>query len=155
MDNETDKIKEHIEFERVKLGRNLNEIEYRVKNATDPKTQFDKNTGLILGAAVAGGFLLSLAFPKRSRFPQSWEAEPQNIGRGRAEAPSKHWQQVSETLDNVVEGIIAVASGEIVSFVAQAIPGFQAQFDAIGRQGGREPFSNMKRSPDSPLSAVK
>ena len=54
MDQETDKIKQHIDTEREQLGRNLDEIEYRVKRATDLKGHFDKNTGWILGAAVAG-----------------------------------------------------------------------------------------------------
>ena len=61
MAEETYKIKQHIDREREQLGRNLDEIEYRVKKATDFKTHFDNHTGWILGAAVAGGFLLSLA----------------------------------------------------------------------------------------------
>src|SRR6185503_11931548 len=66
VDEETNKIKEHIDTERNRLGQNLDEIESRVKNATDLRAQFNKHTGWILGGAVAGGFLLSLAFRKPS-----------------------------------------------------------------------------------------
>jgi hypothetical protein len=66
VDEETSTIKQHIDNEREQLGRNLDEIEYRVKKATDLKTHFDRNTGWILGAAVAGGFLLSRVFRKSS-----------------------------------------------------------------------------------------
>ena len=62
MDEETNRIKRYIDGEREELGRNLDEIEHRVRTATDLKAHFDKNTGLFIGAAVAGGFLLSRAF---------------------------------------------------------------------------------------------
>jgi hypothetical protein len=55
MDEKVDTIKRHIDAEREELGRNLDEIEYRVKSATDLKAHFDKNTGLILGAAAFAG----------------------------------------------------------------------------------------------------
>ena len=71
MDEETNQIKHHIDTERKQLGRNLQEIEDRVKSATDLKAQFDKNTGLFLGAAVAGGFLVSLAFSPSRRLRDS------------------------------------------------------------------------------------
>ena len=67
MVEETDKIKRHIENERESLSHDLDEIEYRFKDATDLKAHFDRNTGWILGAAVAGGFLLSLALGRSSR----------------------------------------------------------------------------------------
>ena len=54
MVQEADKIKQHIENERESLSHNLDEIEYRFKDATDLKAHFERNTGLILGAAVAG-----------------------------------------------------------------------------------------------------
>jgi hypothetical protein len=66
VDQETSRIKRHIDTEREQLGRNLDEIEHRVKSAADLKAHFDKNTGWILGAAVAAGFLLSFAFGKSS-----------------------------------------------------------------------------------------
>ena len=56
MVEQTDQIKQHIDKERENLGRNLDEIEYRFKDATDLKAHFDRNTVWILGAAIAGGF---------------------------------------------------------------------------------------------------
>lgn len=75
MDEETNKIKQHIDSEREELGRNLDEIGYRVRSATDLKAHFNKNTGLILGAAVAGGWLLSMAFRKSSNSNGSQSTE--------------------------------------------------------------------------------
>jgi len=141
MDEKTDTIKRHIDAERVELGRNLDEIESRVKNATDLKAQFKKNPGLILGAAAAGGFLLSLAFRKSSNSDsrqsgESVSAKESNPNKPAQRAPrvSKHLHRFSETLDNIFDGLVGVASAKLQSFVADAVPGFQEQFDVIDRQ---------------------
>ena len=140
MDQETSKIKHHIDSERKQLGRNLDEIEDRFWNATDLKAHFDKNTGWFLGAAVAGGFLLSLAFGKPSlAAPLN---EKSNLRNDRANSPSSHLfaghlQRVSETLDDVFDGLIAVATDKLHSFVADAVPGYREQYDAIARHGSR------------------
>ena len=60
MGEETDQIEQHIAEEREKLGRTFDEIEKRIQDATDLKAHFDRNIGWVLGAAAAGGFLLSL-----------------------------------------------------------------------------------------------
>jgi len=48
----------HIEAQRDQLGRNLNELESRVKRAADWRTQFDHNPMLMMGVALGGGLLL-------------------------------------------------------------------------------------------------
>src|ERR1700684_1462355 len=109
MDEETSKIRKHIDDERQELGRNLDEIGHRVKRATDLKAHFNENTMVILGAAVAGGFLLSLAFRKSSNSDsQSMESAAQPK-RG----TSKHLQRFSDTLDAVFDGLVGVAAGKL------------------------------------------
>jgi len=151
VDEETNKIRQHIDRERDLLGRDFEEIEHRVKNATDLKAHFDKNTGLILGAAVAGGFLLSLAFRKSSSpdSPPGWVASDPKERRASAPSQSRspvpvHLQRVSETLDNIFEGLIGVVSDKLYSFVADAVPGFRTQYEAIERQRGRSSVHQMR-----------
>jgi len=160
VDEETNKIRQHIDSERAQLGRDLDEIEDRVKNATDLKAHFDKNTGLILGAAVAGGFLLSVAFRKSSPAAgtSSWDSAPREHGastatQSRSPVPI-HLQRVSETLDDIFEGLVAVVSDKLYSFVADAVPGFRTQYDAMERQRGRSSVHQMKPNfgTDSDLS---
>jgi hypothetical protein len=136
MVEETDKIKQHIDKEREYLGRNLDEIEYRFKDATDLKAHFDRNTGLILGAAVAGGFLLSLTLGRSSR-STSTNLESDSEQR-RATVPSHstrfvsdHLNRVSETVNDIVAGLVGVFSVKLHSLVADAIPGFREQYDTI------------------------
>ena len=144
MDEETNQIKHHIDTERKQLGRNLQEIEDRVKSATDLKAQFDKNTGLFLGAAVAGGFLVSLAFRKSGKSANAQRVETrsrdfQAVPSPVKQAASKHLQRVTDTFDDIFAGLIGVASGKLLSLVGEAVPGFQAQYDDLGRQRGQYP----------------
>jgi hypothetical protein len=132
----TNKIKQHIDSEREQLGRNLDEIQYRVKRATDFKDHFNRNTAWVLGGAVAGGFLLSLAFrggssstsTSRSRTTRSMPAP---------------LERISGTLDTIFEGLSAVVAAKLLSFVADNIPGFRQQYDAIERQRGRGTVSDF------------
>jgi hypothetical protein len=134
---ETYKIKQHIADERENLGRNLDEIEYRLKDATDLKAHFDRNTGFILAAAVAGGFLLSLALRKSAPSPitnnsksNSGEDPTRNLGP-QSHFASTHLKQVSETVDNIVAGLVGVFSEKLRSLVADAVPGFGEQYDVV------------------------
>jgi hypothetical protein len=164
MDEETNKIRQQIDIERDQLGRNLDEIEDRVKSATDLKAHFNKNTGLVLGAAVAGGFLLSLALRKSSRSDRTWNGESDSERERSASTAtpstrpaSRHIRRVTETIDNIFEGLVAVASDKLQSVVANAVPGFQTQSDTLDRQRGRSSVHQMKPDLGNPseFSAVK
>lgn len=58
MDQKPDQIIGHIEAQKDQLGRNLNELEEKVRRTTDWRTYFDRNPMLVLGAAMGGGLLL-------------------------------------------------------------------------------------------------
>ena len=135
MVEETDKIKQHIDKEREYLGRNLDEIEYRFKDATDLKAHFDRNTGLILGAAVAGGFLLSLTLGRSSRTSRNLQSDSEQraatVPSHSTRFVSEHLNRVSETVNDIVAGLVGVFSEKLQSFVADAIPGFRDQYDTI------------------------
>jgi hypothetical protein len=66
MGKDSDELKQRIEAERSRLGQNLNELEYRVKSATDWRTHFNERPGLLLGAAFGLGFLLAMFKGERS-----------------------------------------------------------------------------------------
>ena len=138
MDEKTSTIKQHIDNEREQLGRNLDEIEYRVKKATDLKTHFDRNTPWILGGAVAGGFLLARLFHKSSSSerPPRWETNATERNTSTAN-PRSPLSRLSETLDNIFEGLVGVVSSKLHSVVADAVPGFGEEYDAIEQQRGR------------------
>ena len=138
MVEETEKIKQHIADERESLSHNLDEIEYRFKDATDLKAHFERNTVWILGAAVAGGFLLSLALGGSSKSGgrnkqfAAKDADATMPTRSKRFV-SSHLNRMSETFDDVVAGLVGVFSDKLQSFVADAVPGFREQYDSIKR----------------------
>jgi len=162
MDEKTNQIRQTIESEREQLGRNLDEIEDRVKSATDLRAHFSKNTGVMLGAAVAGGLLLSLAFRKSSNSDSSQSEESASTSEPRAKTAaqpqrlvSKHLHHFSETFDNILSGLVGVAAAKLQSFVADAVPGFQTQYDAIDRQRGGSSLHPMNPGNPSEFSAAR
>lgn len=58
MDEKPDQILGHIEAQRDQLGRNLNELETRVRENADWRTWFDRNPMMVMGAALGGGLLV-------------------------------------------------------------------------------------------------
>jgi len=138
VDEETSTIKQRIDNEREQLGRNLDEIEYRVRKATDLKTHFDRNTAWILGGAVVGGFMLSRVFRKSDGSGNGVESEPDAPERNAPAASPSHLSRLSETFDDILQGLVGVVSHKLHSFVADAVPGFGEQYAAIERERGRQ-----------------
>jgi len=60
MGEESDEIKKHIDAKREELGAHLNELEYRVKSATDWRGQVNRQPGKAMAMAFGGGLVLAL-----------------------------------------------------------------------------------------------
>jgi len=60
MGEESDQIKRHIDEKRDQLGAHINELEYRVKSATDWRAQVQKQPAKAMAVAFGGGLLLAL-----------------------------------------------------------------------------------------------
>jgi len=130
VDEATNTIKEHINTERQQLGRNLDEMEYRIKDATDIRNYYDKNTALFLGAAVAGGFLLSKILRNT---PAATVGIAAAASAARRPSPLS---KMSGTIDNIFDGLVDVVSEKLETFVADAVPGFRQQY-VMDRQRNR------------------
>jgi len=59
MGEESSQLEREILAERVELGQNLNELQSRVQQLTDWRVQFQKRPGVLLAAALGGGFLVA------------------------------------------------------------------------------------------------
>ena len=60
MVQESDRIKQHIDEARAELGRNLEQLEHRVKDVVDWHGYFDRDPFKMLTVAFGGGLLLGL-----------------------------------------------------------------------------------------------
>jgi hypothetical protein len=159
---ETDQIKDHIDTQRGKLEQDLYEIERRVTKAVDWREWFNRNPLGMIGAAAAGGFVLSLLIRRSSEVSHSnrysevdsspsLTAPRQSISSSKT---SSQMDRMADTLDNTVAALLGVASRKVRDFVADVIPNFREEYREVeanraGRQGGRTgPKDNSQMSAD-------
>lgn len=138
MVQETDKIKDHIDAKRGNLERDLHEIEHRVRRAVDWRDWFDKKPVTVLGAAAAGGFVLSLLMRRTAASPKTRLYESES---GISPAPSRQSNlpsktsfqmgRMAETFDNTVAAMLGVASHKIRDFIAEVIPNFREEYREV------------------------
>jgi hypothetical protein len=140
---ETDIIKDHIDKERAQLTDRLRELESRVKNATDVREQYYKYPLIGVGLAFAGGLLLSTMIrPGKSAARTSDLRE--EAGRRGQSSPFAPLTGLSNTLENVVEAFVGLASAKIGTIISDAVPGFREQYERTQRKssaGMGEPSS--------------
>jgi len=75
MDEKPDQIIGQIEAQRSELGRNLNELETRVRDTTNWRTHYERNPMMVLGAALGGGLLLGAVIGGgRSSSRKTWRS---------------------------------------------------------------------------------
>jgi hypothetical protein len=67
MGETTDQIEADIAQRRDDLKSNFEELETRVKEAADWRSQFRRHPGVMIGAALLGGMLLSAMVGSASR----------------------------------------------------------------------------------------
>jgi len=146
----TDKIKNHIDTQRGKLEEDINEIERRVRKAVDWREWFDRNPLGMLGAAAAGGFVLSLLIRRSSEgshrdLSGDFDSKRSLTGPRQIRSKSKtssHMDRMANTLDNTVGALLGVASSKIRDFVADVIPNFREEYREVeanraGLEGNR------------------
>jgi heme A synthase len=136
---ETDTIKDHIDTERAKLERDLHEIEHRVTKAVDWREWFDRNPAGMLGAAAAGGFVLSLLLRRSSDTAQDGryaglDSSTSATGVRKLKSPSTTSSQMDrmvETFDNTLAALLGVASRKVRDFVSDMVPNFREEYSEL------------------------
>jgi hypothetical protein len=159
---ETDKIKDHIDTERRQLEQDLQEIERRVTKAVDWREWFDRNPLGMIGAAAAGGFVLSMLIRRPSEASDNnryggMDSASNLTGSRHLRTSSKTSSQMNrmaDTLDNTVAALLGVASRKVRDFVADVIPNFREEYREVeanraGLQGSRpDPADNRQMTAD-------
>ncbi|HYP06908.1 MAG TPA: hypothetical protein VER03_11815 [Bryobacteraceae bacterium] len=163
MDEKPDQIMSHIESQRDQLGRNLNELESRVKSATDWRVQFDKNPMLMMGVALGGGILLGSIVGgsrKNSSNRSSWSSSSRyypgagsntgssSYGTGSSNLSSagsssssatspavrENRKKATDTLEHMKAALIGFATAKVKEFMSEALPGFNQHLEDAERK---------------------
>jgi len=159
MDEKPDEIMNHIESQRDQLGRNLNELEARVKRTADWRAQFDRNPMVAMGVALGGGLLIGSMVGggsqrhKRSSWSSSSSGRAYSsanlasstsagsqIGSGGASSGTaspfrEHRRKTTDTLEQIKAALIAFGTAKVKEFMSEALPGFQQHLTDAERRG--------------------
>jgi hypothetical protein len=136
MGQTTDQIENQIENKREDLKSNLQELETRVKTATDWRHYFAEHTGTMMAAAFGGGVLLATMLGGRSN-----RASPTQAG-GSPElarpwtSGTKH--EVLENLDSIKSALVGAATTRFKSILGEVVPGFTEHLAKTEADRGRE-----------------
>ena len=137
MGQRTDQIENQIENKREDLKSNLQELETRVKTATDWRHYFAEHTGTMIAAAFGGGVLLATMVGGRSNRASlsqpGGSSEPARPFRTGA----KH--EVLENVDSIKSALVGAAATRFKGILGEIVPGFKEHLAKAEADRGREP----------------
>ena len=134
MGQTTDQIENQIENKREDLKSNLQELETRVKTATDWRHYFAEHTGTMIAAAFGGGVLLATMLGGRNRASPSQAGSPE---------PARPWtrgtkHEVLENLDSIKSALVGAATTRFKGILGEVVPGFTEHLAKAEADRGRE-----------------
>jgi len=131
MGETTNQIENHIEDTRGNLGSNLQELERKVKSATDWKYYYAKSPMTMIGVAFGAGVLVAAMAGGdkhkryKRRFASSRHSEPSDLHTSAGRQTNK----ALETWENIKGALMGVASTRVRDFVGDIVPGFHEHYD--------------------------
>jgi len=137
MGQRTDQIENQIENKREDLKSNLQELETRVKTATDWRHYFAEHTGTMIAAAFGGGVLLATMVGGRSNRASLSQA-------GGSSEPARPWRtgtkhEVLENVDSIKSALVGAAATKFKGILGEVVPGFKEHLAKAEAERGREP----------------
>ncbi len=127
-------IVEQIEDDRQRLGRNLADLDSRVRESVDWHTHYENHPFWFLGAALGGGLVLSSILvngSNRNSAPfRNRESSPASASHG----------AISEIVDNVKLALVSFGIAKAKDMIGGFVPGFEdhlRQSNPMGPRPGR------------------
>ena len=132
MGQTTEQIETHIEDKRADLKSNLQELEGRLKSATDWRHYFKQNPGMMLAVAFGGGVLLSAMMrTRRTGVHASSVSSPVDAARS-VQSRTKH--EVLGKVDAIKSALVGVAATKLKGMLSQVVPRFSEHVAEAERQ---------------------
>jgi hypothetical protein len=133
-------IERHIERTRSELGENFDELQSKVKQATDWKVQFGRHPWTGLAIAFAGGVTLSALAARSSAHPDRGTDISRDRGAEQNAYPVKRpfaaqSNKAMQTWDNIKRALVVVAGMGLKRVFDEALPGFREEFHKAEREG--------------------
>jgi hypothetical protein len=167
MGETADQIKQQIDEQREQLGSNLQQLESKVKDTVDWRTQFEQRPMAGIGLAFGAGFLLSVLMPSGDSksssssydtsnyrvqdesygYQPSYAAASYQPTQTQSYKPSKpkspEMNEITETIENIRGAVMGLAATRLRSFLAEAVPGFQDEYEQARTKRGASDMSKI------------
>lgn len=173
MGQTADQIKQEIDQQREMLGTNLQQLETKVKETVDWRTQFEQRPMAGIGLAFGAGFLLSVLMPSGdgsssgSRSGSGYRSDmsnyrvqdesvqyqpayatasyqPSTSSQTQSSRPkSPEMNEITETIENIRGAVMGLAATRLRSFLAEAVPGFQDEYEQARTKRGASDMSKI------------
>ena len=137
MGERTEQIENQIENKREDLKSNLQELETRVKAATDWRHYFAEHTGTMIAAAFGGGVLLAAMVGGRSNRASLSQADSSSEPARPWRTGTKH--EVLENVDSIKSALVGAAATKFKGILGEVVPGFKEHLAKAEADRGREP----------------
>jgi hypothetical protein len=138
MGEEPNQIKRHIDATRSELGENVQQLGFRVKQATDWHTYFDKSPMTMLALAFAGGIVLSSVVGRQGNHRNGHHPLSQ-AGDGQSHRGVEYRKsEASDMFDNVKGAVIGWTANQFKTLLNELLPGFRQEYERT---------ANEKKSP--------
>jgi len=122
MGETTEQIEGHIDHERRALRSNLQELEDRMRSATDWRQYVRNNPAAMLAAAFGGGLLAANMVGhgrrRRGAAPQLSHSGTVNVAGPRKGEALRAWH-------NIQSALVGAAAAKVQKTLADIVPGFQ------------------------------
>ena len=120
MANVVEDIKTQILTVRQDLRHNLDEVEDRVKEFVDWRHAYRAHTGLILGCAALGGFLVAHHFASKTR-RVAGDSQHDSLDHAGAQPVLTH---IRDNVSQIQTALVNVAAAHAKRLLGKWIPGF-------------------------------
>ena len=128
MGQESRQLKEHIDETRNELGRNLDNLQAKVKHTFDLEAQINERPLTMIGLSFGAGILVS-AVTARAK-PHA----PYTSAVHRAEGQKSHdpnIRRAQKTWDKIKTALVGVAATKTQSFLEEMLPGFRNEYEKV------------------------
>jgi hypothetical protein len=144
MGERADQIEQQIHQTRNELSENFNELEEKVKNAFDWRTQFEERPITMMAVAFGGGALLSALLPSRSsrRNRRSVTGQATGAGPRGITRPA----QRSDSMDALKGALVGVAANRLGGIVGDLISGYRRELQRTKQRNGGAPYNASRSS---------
>jgi hypothetical protein len=149
MGEKTDEIEQHIREQRRELGHNLSELQQKVQDTVNWRTQFEEHPMAMLGIAMGGGLLLSaiLGSGRRTKYVSpltdraTWDSDPSGAIASTT-APSRTNGKAAEQWNAVKAALIGVAASKLGDVIESVVPGFNDEYSRV--KTNSDPYSRNR-----------